>query len=281
MVKIYKVKSPAKVNIGLRVLSKRKDVFHNIETIFYPVKIYDEITVKILKINEKNNMITVSTSLKQKIKNEDNICYKAAKLFMKKFKISGGYKIDISIKKNVPIGAGLGGGSSNAASVLKILQKHFKTGQQKKLSLCAQELGSDVPFFMLGKPAYATGRGEKITPLPKFKVNGEMLIVNPNIHISTPWAYKELKVKGSKLKVLSKVKIFDNDDERLMINDFERVVFKKYPEIEKIKYAMFMLGARFALMSGSGSTVYGLFTPKNIKAAEKYFRGLGYKAFIS
>jgi 4-diphosphocytidyl-2-C-methyl-D-erythritol kinase len=294
MAKIYKVKSPAKVNIGLRVLSKRKDGFHNIETIFYPIKIYDEITVKIGKIKAADNKITVTTSLKQKIKNEDNICYKAAKLFIEKFKVTGAYKIDISIRKNVPIGAGLGGGSSDAASVLKALLNHchpelgsgsknkmLKQVQHDKLMKIAQELGSDVPFFMLGKPAYATGRGEKLTPLSKFKLNGKMLIVNPNVHISTRWAYKELKVKGSKLKVLSKIKIFDKNDERLMINDFERVVFKKYPKIEKIKYDMFMHGARFALMSGSGSTIYGLFTPKNIKAAEKYFRGLGYKTFIS
>lgn len=281
--RIYKVKSPAKVNIGLRVLSKRKDGYHNIETIFYPVKLYDDITIKLSPIQAVKNKITVSTSLKQKIKSTDNICYKAAELFMKEFNITGVYSIDIKIKKNIPVGAGLGGGSSNAANVLKILYKHFKVGVQyiEPLQMLGQDLGSDVPFFMLSKPAYATGRGEKLTPLPGFKVKQKILIVNPNIHISTPWAYRELKVKRSKQKVITKVTKFDANDERLMINDFERVVFNKYPAIEKIKYDMFRLGAEFALMSGSGSTVYGTFTPKNIKAAEKYFRGLGYKTFIS
>lgn len=281
MVKIYKIKSPAKVNIGLRVLSKRKDGFHNIETIFYPVKIYDEISLKISDIKAKENNISIKTNLKEKLKREDNICYKAAKLFFERFKISNRYKIEIKLKKNIPVGAGLGGGSSDAASVLNILAKHFKlTAKKRELNKCALDLGSDVPFFLLGKPAYALGRGEKLTPLPKFKVRGKVLIVNPNIHISTPWAYKELKVKSSKLKVLSKVKSFDANDERSMINDFERVVFKKYPKIEKIKYDMLRLGAEFALMSGSGSTVYGVFTPKNIKAAEKYFRGIKFKTFV-
>jgi 4-diphosphocytidyl-2-C-methyl-D-erythritol kinase len=279
-VKTYKVKSPAKVNIGLRVLSKRKDGFHNIETIFYPVRIYDEITVKISKINGKN-AVTVKTNLRKEIKAIDNICHKAALMFLEKFSIKDSYKIDIKIKKNIPIGAGLGGGSSDAASVLKILQKYFKVSNRSEILRCAQDLGSDVPFFILSKPAYATGKGEKLTPLPKFKVKQKMLIVNPNIHISTPWAYKQLGIKNYKLRILNKINKFDLNDERLMINDFERVVFKKYPKIEKIKYAMYQLGAGFALMSGSGSTVYGMFTPKNIKAAEKHFRGQGYKTFIS
>ncbi len=280
MVKEYKIKSPAKVNIGLRVLSKRKGGFHNIETIFYPVKIYDEITVKISKTNSRN-IVTVNTNLKKKIKATDNICYKAAMMFIEKFKLKDSYRIDIKIKKNIPIGAGLGGGSSNAASVLMILAKHFKLSHKRKeIHYAAVDLGSDVPFFLLSKPAYATGRGEKLTPLPKFKVRQKILIVNPNIHISTPWAYKELRIKNYKLRILNKVNKFNLYDEKLMINDFERVVFKKFPKIEKIKFDMYRLGAEFALMSGSGSTVYGMFTPKNIKAAEKYFRGLGYKTFI-
>lgn len=283
MVKIYQVKSPAKINIGLRVLSKRKDNYHNIETIFYPCRIFDEISVKIELINSGKNIINVKANLK-KIREKDNTCYKAAALFLEMFKLSG-YRIDIAIRKIIPAGAGLGGGSSDAASVLKVLLKHFKTtaGVQYTESLrkIALSLGSDVPFFMLNKPAYATGRGEKLTPLPRFKIHYKILIVNPGIHISTPWAYKELKIKNHKQRSLDKVKKFDINDERLMENDFERVVFKKYPKIEKIKYDMFRLGAVYSLMSGSGSTVYGFFTPKNIKAAERYFRGLGYKTFTA
>jgi 4-diphosphocytidyl-2-C-methyl-D-erythritol kinase len=283
MAKTYRVKSLAKINIGLRVLSKRKDNYHNIETIFYPVRLFDEISVKIEQINSGKNIINVKANLK-KIREKDNTCYKTAALFLENFKFSG-YRIDITVRKIIPTGAGLGGGSSDAASVLKVLSKHFKTtvGVQytEPLRKIALGLGSDVPFFMLNKPAYAAGRGEKLTPLPRLKIYYKILIVNPGIHISTPWAYKELKIKKHKQRILNKVKKFDINDERLMENDFERVVFKKHPKIEKIKYDMFRLEAVYSLMSGSGSTVYGFFTPKKIKAAERYFRGLGYKTFMA
>lgn len=286
MVRTYKFKSPAKINIGLRVLSKRNDGFHNIETIFYPVEIYDEITLRIGKISGDKNRISAKITPDLKISDKENICYKAAELFLKEFKINDSYQIDIKIKKTIPAGAGLGGGSSNAASVLLVLSNYFKSLLKKnykaKLKKIALSLGSDVPFFLEGKPAYATGRGEKLVSLPGFKVKGKILIVNPGIHVPTPWAYRELKIKNYKLKILNKVKIYNPVDERLMINDFERVVFKKFPVIEKIKYDMFSKGAGFALMSGSGSTVYGIFSGKDkIKAAEKYFRGLKYKVFTA
>jgi 4-diphosphocytidyl-2-C-methyl-D-erythritol kinase len=108
-----------------------------------------------------------------------------------------------------------------------------------------------------------------------------ILIVNPGINVSTKRAYNELKIKNHRSKILNKVKVFNPADERLMINDFERVVFKKYPKIEKLKYDMYRNGALFALMSGSGSSVYGFFTPQKIKAAKKYFSGLGYKIFTA
>jgi 4-diphosphocytidyl-2-C-methyl-D-erythritol kinase len=286
MVRTYKFKSPAKINIGLRVLSKRSDGFHNIETIFYPVEIYDEITLRIGKISGAKNSISAKITPDLKISDKENICYKAAELFLKEFKINDSYQIDIKIKKTIPAGAGLGGGSSNAASVLLVLSNYFKSLLEKnhkaKLKKIALSLGSDVPFFLEGKPAYAAGRGEKLVSLPGFKVKGKILIVNPGIHVPTPWAYRELKIINYKLKILNKVKIYNPADERLMINDFERVVFEKFPVIEKIKYDMFSKGAGFALMSGSGSTVYGIFSVKDkIKAAEKYFRGLKYKVFTA
>ena len=281
MGKKYKIKSHAKINIVLRVLSKRKDGYHNIETIFYPVKIYDAIILKIEKLkNSKDNIIKVKSTPDQSLNDKNNICYKAAKLFLDRFKIKG-VKIDIKIRKNIPVGAGLGGGSSNAASVLKTLARHFKIKNINALKKISLSIGSDVPFFLLTKPAYASSRGEKLRTLPKFKISRKILIVNPGIHISTHWAYKELKVKKRKSKSLNDVRHFNTRESRLMINDFERVVFKKYPKIERLKYEMYRLGADFALMSGSGSTVYGIFTHKKIKAAKKYFSGLRYKTFIS
>ena len=281
---IYSVKSPAKLNIGLRVLSKRKDGFHNLETIFYPIKIYDKITVKIKKLSvlNGNNNISVKTDSKENISGKNNICYETAERFLDTFGIQGSYKIDITIKKNIPTGAGLGGGSSDAASVLKILLRHYRIKKDTK-AICkfAMDIGSDVPFFLQAKPAYALGRGEKLTPLPDFKLPGKILLVNPGIHISTPWAFKSLGIKRSKRKLMGSIKKFSTDLPELMINDFERVVFKKYPEIEKIKYDMYSFGASYSLMSGSGSTVYGIFSNKEIKAAERYFRLKKYKVFVS
>lgn len=299
---IYSVKSPAKLNIGLRVLSKRKDGFHDLETIFYPIKIYDKLTVKIKKLSGLNgkNSVNVKTDSKENISGKNNICYKTAERFLETFGIFGSHKIDISIKKNIPTGAGLGGGSSDAASVIKILLKHFRNDkglisflnsprrkkmlkqvQHDKLLSFAVEIGSDVPFFLQAKPAYALSRGEKLTSLPKFKLPGKILLVNPGIHISTPWAFKSLGIKGSKKKLMKGIEKYSADDPKLMINDFERVVFKKYPEIEKIKYDMYSFGASYSLMSGSGSTVYGIFNSKDIRSAEKYFKMKKYKVFVS
>jgi len=268
-----------KINVGLRVLAKRKDGFHSLETVFYPVKPADKITIIIRKLtgNSKNS-ISVKTIPQQNLDNRNNICYRAAELFPGWFNIKGSYTIGINIKKNIPTGAGLGGGSSDAAYVVKILARHFKVHHRKKeLLQFALSLGSDVPFFLLNKPAYASGRGEKLTPLPQFKIRDKILIVNPKIHISTPWAFKQLAIKKSRTKILNKIKKADLTDERLMINDFERVVFKKYPEIERIKYDMMRFGAVYSLISGSGSTVYGVFDgKKNFTSAKKYFASKKY-----
>lgn len=266
--KSYTIKSPAKINIGLRILSKRKDGYHNLETIFYPVKITDKINIAI-DARKGNNGITVNTvfrdkNIKQNLNNEKNICFKAVKIFLEKFKIKG-VNVKIDILKNIPTGAGLGGGSSNAAGVLLVLAKHFLgiTGSSaanlpaiKKLAL---SLGSDVPFFLLNKPAYATGRGEKLVPLPKFKIKYKLLYVLPGIHVPTPWAFRRLNIKKPKSKNLDKIKSFRLSELHNFVNDFEEPVFKKYPEIRNIKQKMLNNGAVFASMSGSGSAVYGLF----------------------
>ncbi len=288
MTRIYNVKSPAKINIGLRVLSKRKDGFHNIETIFYPVKLFDTISVKIRETEGSTDVVTVNTSGTNKISRKKNICYKAAINYLKAFRTEVHYWIDINIKKVIPIGAGLGGGSSDAASMLKILDRHFRKRKQTlstkakhnaKLKKLALSLGSDVPFFLASKPAYAAGRGERLKLLPYFKLNGKILIVNPGINVSTSWAYKTLRIKTEKSAKLSGVKKFSTEDIRLMTNDFERVIFRKYPVIENIKYDMMALGAKFALMSGSGSTVYGIFAPGRIKVAERHFRKRKFNVF--
>lgn len=280
----YTVKSPAKINIGLRVLSKRKDGYHDIETIFHTVKIFDLINVKIK--SSKNTKITVKTNLK-KINNENNICYKAVELFLKTFKIEAPNHIDIRIQKKIPIGAGLGGGSSNAASILKILTRHFAIKERYwyLLRKIALELGSDVPFFLIGNSCHALSRGELLTKLPLFKIRYRILIVNPGIEISTKWAYKALRVRNTSVQVenkLDRIYTFTLKRSKNIVNDFEDVVFKKNPGVKHIKEKMYKTGAVFSLMSGSGSTVFGFYKKEaRLSRAQNYFKKKKYKTFIS
>ena len=283
------------------MLSKRKDGYHNLETIFYPIKLHDRIRISIIHSNK--TQIKVKTSLPNlkagrslskgllsegmrasKLDNENNICFKAVKLFLEKYKIKEYYKFNITINKNIPIGAGLGGGSSNAASVLTILSRYFKVYNKASLNRLALELGSDVPFFLYGKPAYATGRGEKLVPLPKFKVNYKILIVNPGINVSTAWAYRQFRILdfGFQIKKnLNKIKTFMLSEKNKFVNDFEGVVFKKNPVIGKLKQKMYDDGAVFASMSGSGSTVYGFFKKliKNTPIIPPHRGGYGEECF--
>jgi 4-diphosphocytidyl-2-C-methyl-D-erythritol kinase len=273
-VKTYSIKSPAKINIGLYVKNKRKDGYHNIETIFYPVKLYDELKVKIEQTDSPVHYISVKTNGKPEIEGRGNICYRAVTRFFDEIKVKGKYNINIGIKKKIPIGAGLGGGSSDAASVLKVLGKHFRTAGYK-LNRVASSLGSDIPFFLLGKPAYATSRGERLTLLPQFKIKYSILLVNPGIQISTKWAYRIIDEKRERSNGVNNGLInitkFTALNSNKFRNDFEEAVFEEYPEIAIIKNKMYSLGAVFSSMSGSGSTVYGFFE-KGINSAAKYFK---------
>lgn len=281
--KTINISANAKVNFGLQITGKRKDGFHNLETIFYPLKLKDKIQIRIKGLkNKQKSRISVKSSALKNVKEKDNLCYKAAELFLKEFNITFPVLIKINVRKNIPIGAGLGGGSSDAAAVLIALKKYFRIkGKENLLKSIALKLGSDVPFFLHNKPAYAAGRGENLKPLDKFKVRKNILIVNPGIHISTLWAFRELEINGIKKRIMSKVTLYSPTDKRIMINDFERIVFKKYPIIEKIKFDMYSLGAEYSIMSGSGSTVLGVFSDKNIEPAERYFRKKKYKVFVN
>lgn len=275
--------APAKINIGLHVLFKRKDSYHNIETIFYPVKLQDKLIVKVTSHKESFSQIIFKTNLEDLNFNSNNLCLLAAEYFLNDFRIYDGYKISITLIKRIPIGGGLGGGSSDAAAVLLALASAFKLKEKekKKLPQIALKIGSDVPYFLLNEPAYASSRGEKLTPLPRFKIDYDILIVNPGIHISTPWAYKKLNVTKERPKSLNRIKIYSEKYNDILSNDFEKMVFKKYPEIKNIKKMMKDFGAVYTSMSGSGSTIFGFFRGKSINEAAKYFKGKGYFTFKS
>lgn len=264
------VKSFAKINFGLRILNKRDDGFHDLETIFYPVKLYDEILIEIEASDSGYNSVLMRSNKSYIPLTKDNLCYKAIENFFRSYRIRDCYKITIDLKKVIPVGGGLGGGSSNAAAILKFLLKYFKvdiTSGRKQILDLALKIGSDVPFFLVMKPCYAEGRGELMKVLPDFAVDHPILIVNPNLHISTKWAFERYANQNNppKQRQLDSIKTFDPGNVGLFVNDFEDIVFRKYEELAKIKSDLTGNGAIYASMSGTGATMFGVFDADNRK----------------
>jgi 4-diphosphocytidyl-2-C-methyl-D-erythritol kinase len=243
-----------KINLGLNVIRKRGDGFHDIETVFYPVKIFDALEI----VSSENNFQYTHSGLPINNEERNNLCIKAFELLKKDFPQVASIKMHLH--KTIPIGGGLGGGSSDAASTLKLLDQKFNLGlSTEKLLDYALQLGSDGPFFIINKPCYATGRGEFLEhiklDLPVFK----FVIVNPQIHISTAWAFSQiaptLPVRSIKEIIQQPIETWQAD----LKNDFEEVVFKQHAEIKSIKEELYKAGAVYSSLSGSGSTVYGIF----------------------
>jgi len=282
------LKAPAKINIGLRILNKREDGFHNIETIFYPVHLYDEIGIHISKSLTDKNSIVVKSEKQVIPLSKTNSCFKAVESIFKTFRITDTYRIDIFLKKHIPIGGGLGGGSSDAGAIIRYLLKYFNINlseNREKVMKAALEVGSDVPFFLIQKPCYATGKGEQLHLLNNFVLDYDILLVNPNQHVSTKWAYENLGFNGTESyePILSGVTTFNPEDKELFRNDFEKVVFEKYPSLKATKEKLLSKGAVFSSMSGSGAVVYGLFDKANdgkIKSAYEEFKNDGSFAAI-
>ncbi len=274
----FQVKTPAKINFGLNIIEKRSDGFHNIETIFYPVDLFD-----VLTFSASDKFIFDSDN--EALNNEkDNLVTKAKTLLEEK--CGRELKIEIHLKKNIPIGAGMGGGSSDAAATLKTLNQIFNLYlNHDELKVLALKLGSDVPFFLNPVPSFAESRGEKISAI-NFLINRPVLIVNPGIHISTKWAYENIKPQKPEFS-LRELSNFSQTDfsflQDKVVNDFEEKVFQSFPEIVNIKKELLNLGASFALMTGSGSTLFGIFPNKisaeeaKIKFNQQYFTYLHYE----
>lgn len=283
------IKSYSKINIGLHILGKRDDGYHNLETIFYPVKLHDDIFINIEPSPEKTNSVILKSNKSYVPLNSENLCYKAVVKFFVCFEINDFFKITIDIKKMIPVGGGLGGGSSDAATVLKFLIKFFEIDiviNKKKIIDLALSLGSDVPFFLVMRPCYAYSRGEKMIILPDFELNYDILIVNPNLHISTKWAFEKLNPNPAveKESVLSGIKYFDLKYRDYMKNDFEEVVFNKYNTLRDIKNELIENGSVFSSMTGSGATMFGLFEKKdkcNLFKCRDYFNDKKYFSFVS
>jgi 4-diphosphocytidyl-2-C-methyl-D-erythritol kinase len=252
-----------KINLGLSVTEKRPDGFHNLETIMVPVEIHDvlEIIIAPDKISSFN-----SSGIKIAGSSNDNLVVKAWELLKKDFQLPA---VKIHLHKVIPTGAGLGGGSSDAAFTISMINKLFSlslsTGQMKEY---AGKLGSDCPFFIENKPAFATGRGDEFKFLD-FSLKGNfLLIVKPDIHIATAEAYSWMKPlkKENTLKELIKLPL--HNWRNLVINDFEAEVMKKYHVVQMIRDELYEMGAMYASLTGSGSGVFGIFN-KPVTVSER------------
>jgi 4-diphosphocytidyl-2-C-methyl-D-erythritol kinase len=267
------IKANAKINLALAVKHKREDGFHEIELIYQEIDYHDKIFLS------KNDEITFSTDSPALKSESGNLCITAAEYLREEYNIPG---LDIHLKKRLPIGSGLGGGSSDAASVLKgglgLYDIEFTPEQ---LMSVAGKIGSDVPFFLLGGTAYGTGRGEILKTINMMS-NYYVLLVLPDIQISTTWAYKNFNLTLTRKNDDYKFRGFTFQNLDLVnfrsefYNDFEKLVFFHHPQLESVKSDLYAKGAEYASLSGSGSTLFGLFSSReeseeaNLALSRKY-----------
>ena len=262
----------AKINIGLNVVEKRPDGYHDLETVFYPIGLQD-----ILEIHKIDNDAPAS-GYRLKVTGtvlagspEDNLVVKAFKLLKKDFDLP---PVSIGLYKHIPTGAGLGGGSADAAFTIKTLNERFSLGltTSQMEDYCTQ-LGADCPFFIQNKPVFATGIGNVFHPLELNLKYKQLVLVKPDVFVSTKDAYAKVKVQHPE-KQLPKLLAQPIDTWKdTVVNDFEASVFSKYPEIAAIKDKMYDLGAIYASMSGSGSSVFGIFEDP-VENVDEIFSGM-------
>jgi 4-diphosphocytidyl-2-C-methyl-D-erythritol kinase len=242
----------SKINIGLSILNRREDGYHNLESVFYPIPLFDS-----LEFIQSAEM-TFDCSIE--IDNEkSNSVLKAYELISKDFDLP---PISIYLQKRIPMGAGLGGGSSNGASMLVGLNSYFNLGlSTHELEKYALQIGADCPFFVETKPKIVHGIGEILSESTISLSDKYICLVNPKIHISTEQAFGNLKLKDTPNPSLKKVieELPISDWKNYVFNDFEKGIFDQFPKIETIKVTLYKLGATYASMTGTGSTVYGIF----------------------
>lgn len=256
--KTLHVLAPAKVNLFLRIVGRRPDGYHLLDSLIVPVSLYDEITVEVTSGQPE---ITIACDDPTIPCDETNLAYKAAALLCREVQIHA--RIALSLQKRIPAGAGLGGGSSNAAAVLKSLNSLLSLElTEDQLRMLAAQLGADVPFFIPCRPMQVGGIGEVLIAAPLLPVRW-LVIVVPPFGVSTPWAYKRFDEQEAISLPSPRPSAFQGEGEKLsplsLVNDLERAVLPRYPLIGQLKDRLVKLDAEGALMSGSGSAVFGVF----------------------
>lgn len=243
---------PCKINLGLHVLSKRPDGFHEIETCFYPIPLTD-----ILEIIPATSFSFSQTGIQLPEDPMNNLCVKAYEELSRDYVVP---PVSMHLHKCIPAGAGLGGGSSDAAHVLRLLNAVFDLGlSEKTLLRYATRLGSDCSFFLQDNPMMGKGKGEQLSPITVNLKGKWLVLVKPEIHLSTAQAYKDIAPRHPTRRIEELLKMDMPHWRDQLSNDFEDSVFRRYPEIREIKKELYEQGALYASMTGSGSAVYGIF----------------------
>jgi len=244
----------AKINLGLHILSKRTDGYHNIETVFYPVNLCD--ALEIVPTKEGKTGFT-QTGNPMDGKPEDNLVMKAYHLLKEDFDLP---EITIYLRKQIPVGAGLGGGSSDAAFMIKLLNDFAGLNLSfARMEEYAGRIGADCPFFIQNKPVFAEGTGTVFFPVDILLQHYHLVIAKPPVSVSTKEAYDQVKPHRPAIPLKEIIRLPINEWKNHLVNDFEPGVFSRYPEIEEVKELMYAEGAVYASMSGSGSAVFGIF----------------------
>lgn len=242
----------AKINIGLNITERRADGYHNLETIFYPVNIKDA-----LEIVEAGELSFTSSGLDIPGRMEDNLCVRGYHLLKKDHDLP---PIKIHLHKNIPIGAGLGGGSADAAFFIKLLNQFFELGlSNDRMTDYARQLGADCAFFIENKPVFAFERGDEFEPIKLDLSNYKIVVVMPPVQISTSEAFRGIKPAPVKQSLMELIREPITEWKKYIKNDFETTIFKNHIEIRGVKAALYEAGALYASMSGSGSSVFGIF----------------------
>lgn len=250
----------AKINLGLHITEKRPDGYHNLETVFYPIPLEDALEIHPLPNANGRSFAFHPSGLEIAGRVEDNLVVKAYLLLKDTFELP---PIDIHLFKHIPSGAGMGGGSSDAAFMLKLLNERFSLQLTvEQLEDYAATLGADCAFFIRNKPTFASGIGNVFSPIDLSLSGYQLIVIKPDVFVSTRDAFSKITPQQPKFALQEVIKRPVNEWKEYLVNDFEASVFPQFPVIREIKEELYRQGAIYAAMSGSGSSVFGLFAPE-------------------
>lgn len=259
----------AKINIGLQVTERRPDGYHNLDTVFYPIPIQDALEVIVAEGADYDCRLHIS-GIEIAGDPDTNLVVRAYRLLAADYTLPS---VDIYLHKHIPTGAGLGGGSADASFMLRLLNEMFALGiSTDKLEAYAARLGADCPFFITGRPVYATGIGNEFHPIDLDLSGWHLVVVKPDVFVSTKEAYSMVRPAKPEVTLDQKITLPLDEWKESISNDFEEGIFALHPELNDIKAKLYALGARYAAMSGSGSALFGLFE-QPLADVEEHFPG--------